>query len=187
MNMKHTLVIWMAVGSVAQAQSVFPDHFVGDVGGMLVASTQTRFGRKGSFQIGAVVALLSWLLINVLKEPGNMTVESKSFGPGAHVPALQQARWTVTSGACALIAFAAAREPGGELSTNPNQPLYPEQFATGGYTVPIERFAGDDINGIGEVTPDPRSGAELDHGTLDGVFCDRIRRIGCQAWQHFVQ
>ncbi|HEX6720081.1 MAG TPA: ABC transporter permease, partial [Burkholderiaceae bacterium] len=26
-------------------------------------------------------ALLSWLLINVLKEPGNMTVESPSFGP----------------------------------------------------------------------------------------------------------
>jgi hypothetical protein len=36
--------------------------------------------------------------------------------------------------------LAAAREPGGELSTNPNQPLYPEQFSTGGYTVPIERF-----------------------------------------------
>ena len=35
-------------------------------------------------------ALLSWLLINVLKEPGNMTVESKSFGPGAHVPALHE-------------------------------------------------------------------------------------------------
>src|SRR5512139_27578 len=31
-------------------------------------------------------ALLSWLLINVLKEPGNMTVESRSFGPGARVP-----------------------------------------------------------------------------------------------------
>ena len=28
----------------------------------LVASTQSRFGRKGSFQIGAVVALLSCLL-----------------------------------------------------------------------------------------------------------------------------
>ncbi|GAB2906217.1 hypothetical protein GCM10027093_50310 [Paraburkholderia jirisanensis] len=36
--------------------------------------------------------------------------------------------------------LAAAREPGGELSTNPNQPPYPEQFSTGGYTVPIERF-----------------------------------------------
>jgi len=35
-------------------------------------------------------ALLSWLLINVLKEPGNMTVESRSFGPGAHVPALHE-------------------------------------------------------------------------------------------------
>jgi simple sugar transport system permease protein len=35
-------------------------------------------------------AFLSWLLLNVLKEPGNMTVESKSFGPGAHVPALHE-------------------------------------------------------------------------------------------------
>ena len=35
-------------------------------------------------------ALLSWLLVNVLKEPGNMTVESRSFGPGAHVPALHE-------------------------------------------------------------------------------------------------
>ena len=35
-------------------------------------------------------ALLSWLLLNVLKEPGNMTVESKSFGPGAHVPAVHE-------------------------------------------------------------------------------------------------
>ena len=35
-------------------------------------------------------ALLSWLLINVLKEPGNMTVESRSFGPGAHVPAVHE-------------------------------------------------------------------------------------------------
>jgi len=35
-------------------------------------------------------ALLSWLLINVLKEPGNMTVESRSFGPGAHVPGVHE-------------------------------------------------------------------------------------------------
>jgi general nucleoside transport system permease protein len=40
-------------------------------------------------------ALLSWLLLNVLKEPGNMTVESKSFGPGAHVPALHEVLATV--------------------------------------------------------------------------------------------
>jgi general nucleoside transport system permease protein len=31
-------------------------------------------------------ALLSWLLLDVLKEPGNMTVESRSFGPGAKLP-----------------------------------------------------------------------------------------------------
>ncbi|HEX6721978.1 MAG TPA: ABC transporter permease [Burkholderiaceae bacterium] len=35
-------------------------------------------------------ALLSWLLLEVLKEPGNMTVESRSFGPGAHVPAVHE-------------------------------------------------------------------------------------------------
>jgi simple sugar transport system permease protein len=35
-------------------------------------------------------ALLSWLLIDVLKEPGNMTVESRSFGPGAKLPAMHE-------------------------------------------------------------------------------------------------
>jgi len=35
-------------------------------------------------------AFLSWLLINVLKEPGNMTVESRSFGPAAHVPGVHE-------------------------------------------------------------------------------------------------
>jgi simple sugar transport system permease protein len=35
-------------------------------------------------------ALLSYLLVNVLKEPGNMTVESRSFGPGAHVPGVHE-------------------------------------------------------------------------------------------------
>jgi ABC-type uncharacterized transport system permease subunit len=35
-------------------------------------------------------ALLSYLLVNVLKEPGNMTVESRSFGPGAHVPGMHE-------------------------------------------------------------------------------------------------
>ena len=35
-------------------------------------------------------ALLSYLLVNVLKEPGNMTVESRSFGPGAKVPAVHE-------------------------------------------------------------------------------------------------
>ncbi|HSB22111.1 MAG TPA: ABC transporter permease [Burkholderiaceae bacterium] len=35
-------------------------------------------------------ALLSWLLIDVLKEPGNMTVESRGFGPGAHVPGVHE-------------------------------------------------------------------------------------------------
>jgi general nucleoside transport system permease protein len=36
-------------------------------------------------------ALLAYVLINVLKEPGNMTVESRSFGPGAHVPGVHEA------------------------------------------------------------------------------------------------
>src|SRR5689334_14913307 len=31
-------------------------------------------------------ALLSWLLVEVLKEPGNMTVESRAFGEAALVP-----------------------------------------------------------------------------------------------------
>ncbi len=36
-------------------------------------------------------ALLAWLLINVLKEPGNMTVESRSFAPAALMPGVHQA------------------------------------------------------------------------------------------------
>jgi ABC-type uncharacterized transport system permease subunit len=36
-------------------------------------------------------ALLSYLLVNVLKEPGNMTVESRTFGPGAKLPAVHEA------------------------------------------------------------------------------------------------
>ena len=35
-------------------------------------------------------ALLSYLLVNVLKEPGNMTVESRAFGPGAHMPGVHE-------------------------------------------------------------------------------------------------
>jgi len=35
-------------------------------------------------------ALLAWLLVNVLKEPGNMTVESRGFGPGAKLPGVHE-------------------------------------------------------------------------------------------------
>ena len=36
-------------------------------------------------------ALLSWLLLNVLKEPGNMTVESRAFGAAAKMPGIHEA------------------------------------------------------------------------------------------------
>ena len=36
-------------------------------------------------------ALLAYLLVNVLKEPGNMTVESRSFGPSGHMPGMDVA------------------------------------------------------------------------------------------------
>ena len=36
-------------------------------------------------------ALLAFVLINVLKEPGNMTVESRSFGAGAHLAGVHEA------------------------------------------------------------------------------------------------
>jgi len=35
-------------------------------------------------------AFLSWLLIDVLKDPGNMTVESRAFGPAALVPGVHE-------------------------------------------------------------------------------------------------
>jgi general nucleoside transport system permease protein len=36
-------------------------------------------------------ALLGYLLVNQLKEPGNMTPESRAFGPSAHMPGLHEA------------------------------------------------------------------------------------------------
>ena len=36
-------------------------------------------------------ALLAYLLVSVLKEPGNMTVESRAFGPSAHMPGMHEA------------------------------------------------------------------------------------------------
>ncbi|WP_395699453.1 ABC transporter permease [Aquabacterium sp.] len=36
-------------------------------------------------------ALLSYLLVNVLKEPGNMAVESRAFGDSAHMPGINEA------------------------------------------------------------------------------------------------
>ena len=35
-------------------------------------------------------ALLAYLLVNVLKEPGNMTVETRSFAPSAHMPGVHE-------------------------------------------------------------------------------------------------
>ena len=35
-------------------------------------------------------AFLSWLLVEVLREPGNMTVESRAFGPAALVPGVHE-------------------------------------------------------------------------------------------------
>ena len=36
-------------------------------------------------------ALLAWLLVNVLKEPGNMTIETRAFAPSASMPGWHQA------------------------------------------------------------------------------------------------
>jgi len=35
-------------------------------------------------------ALMGYLLVNVLKEPGNMTPESRAFGPSAHMPGMHE-------------------------------------------------------------------------------------------------
>lgn len=48
MRMKHTFGILLAAVSAAQAQSAFPDHFVGDAGGMLVASQPVVQGASGT-------------------------------------------------------------------------------------------------------------------------------------------
>ena len=36
-------------------------------------------------------ALLAWLLVDVLKSPGNMAVESRAFAPSAHMPGVHEA------------------------------------------------------------------------------------------------
>ncbi|HEV3424690.1 MAG TPA: DUF4148 domain-containing protein [Paraburkholderia sp.] len=51
-----------------------------------------------------------------------------------------------------------ARAEGGELSMNPNAPAYPQQFATGGYTVPRVQ--------INTVPVSAERNASLDHGTV---------------------
>ena len=66
-------MVWAAVPAALQAYR-----------GSHVVITTIMFNFIGS-------ALLSYLLVNVLKEPGNMTVESRSFGPGAHMPGVHEA------------------------------------------------------------------------------------------------
>jgi outer membrane protein len=46
--MKHTLWALMAIGAAAQAQTAFPDHFVGEAGGMLVGAQPVVQGASGS-------------------------------------------------------------------------------------------------------------------------------------------
>ncbi len=53
-----------------------------------------------------LIAVVAWSLYSVLVQ---------KLVP--HVPSLQQARWTITAGAAALIAFAVAREPIAILAT----------------------------------------------------------------------
>jgi len=59
-------------------------------------------------------ALLAYLLVNVLKQPGNMSVESRGFGPGAHLPGVHEAlawigiRWPQTPLNLSLLLAAAA-------------------------------------------------------------------------------
>jgi outer membrane protein len=46
--MKHTLWALMAIGAAAQAQTSFPDHFVGEAGGMLVGAQPVVQGASGT-------------------------------------------------------------------------------------------------------------------------------------------
>lgn len=46
--MKHTLWAALAAASVAQAQPAFPDHFVGEAGGMLVGAQPVVQGASGT-------------------------------------------------------------------------------------------------------------------------------------------
>jgi len=77
-----SLPAWLAAALFGMAWAVVPAALQAWRGSHVVITT-IMFNFIAS-------ALLSWLLINVLKEPGNMTVESKSFGPGAHVPAVHE-------------------------------------------------------------------------------------------------
>ena len=48
MNIRHTLWALMAMGTAAQAQTAFPDHFVGEAGGMLVGAQPLVQGASGT-------------------------------------------------------------------------------------------------------------------------------------------
>jgi outer membrane protein len=48
MNIRHTLWALLAMGTATQAQTAFPDHFVGEVGGMLVGAQPLVQGASGT-------------------------------------------------------------------------------------------------------------------------------------------
>lgn len=48
MNIRHTLWALLAMGTATQAQTAFPDHFVGEAGGMLVGAQPMVQGTSGT-------------------------------------------------------------------------------------------------------------------------------------------
>ncbi len=59
-------------------------------GGAAGLARQPRGDHHHHVQLHRVGAAGRTCCVNVLKEPGNMTVESRAFGPGAHVPGVHE-------------------------------------------------------------------------------------------------
>ena len=55
-------------------------------------------GYLASPAVVAASALLGYLLVNTLKEPGNMTPETRAFADSAHMPGFDQVLGWVASG-----------------------------------------------------------------------------------------
>lgn len=51
MNIQHTLLALLAVGSLAQAQTAYPDHFVGEAGAMLMGAQPMVQGASGTVTV----------------------------------------------------------------------------------------------------------------------------------------
>jgi len=86
----NTLPAWLMLPAMVLGAALF--------GGVWAAIPGALQAWRGSHTVITTImfnfiasALLGYLLVNQLKEPGNMTPESRAFGPSAHMPGVHEA------------------------------------------------------------------------------------------------